>query len=124
MKKIILASVLAASAIASGTANAASTAICAGGASASSATSNPSTGATTDFVKNAFTAKCSANVHLVGESTAATYIRVGSGSVKGGRSFMGSTAGGGVQSSAACATGCAATDASAAATSASNPTSG
>jgi hypothetical protein len=124
MKKVILASVLAAGAIASFQANAASTAICTGAGSAGNAAANPSTGAATDFVRNAFTAKCSANVHLVGESTTATYIRVGSGSAKGGRSFMGSTAGGSVASSAACATGCAATDASAAATNANNPTSG
>jgi hypothetical protein len=124
MKKVILASVLAASAIASGTANAASTAVCAGGSSASSATSNPGAGAATDFVKNAFTAKCSANVHLTAESANATYIRVGSGSVKGGRSFAGSTAGGSVSSASACATGCAATDASAAATSTFAPTAG
>lgn len=123
MKKVILASVLAAGAIASFQANAASTAVCTG-AGAGSQANAVGAGAATDFVKNAFTAKCSSNVHLVGESTTATYLRVGSGSVKGGRSFMGSTAGGSVASSAACATGCAATDASAAATAANNLTSG
>jgi hypothetical protein len=124
MKKVILASVLAAGAISSFQANAATTAVCTAGASAGNQANAVGAGAATDFVKNAFTAKCSANVHLVGESTAATYIRVGSGSAKGGRSFMGSTAGGAVSSSAACATGCAATDASAAATNVANVTSG
>jgi len=122
MKKIILASVLAAGAVASFNANAVSTAICTGVSPAASATANPGT-ATTDFVKNAFTAKCSANVHLVADG-AATYMRVGSGSTKGGRSFMGSTAGGSVTSSAVCATGCVASDATTAALSTNNPTSG
>lgn len=118
MKKLILASVLAVSAI---SANAATTAICSGTAPAGNGAA-PGVAAS-DFVKNAFTPKCSANVHMTADG-AATYMRVGSGSTKGGRSFMGSTAGGSVASSAACATGCAATDASAAATSTNNPTSG
>lgn len=118
MKKIILASVLVVGAITSGSANA--TAICTGGTSAGTGAS-PGTAAT-DFVRNAFTPKCSANVYLKADN-AVTYFRVGSASGKGARSFMGSTAGGSVASLATCVQ-CSATDASAAATSTSNPTSG
>ncbi|KAF0166935.1 MAG: hypothetical protein FD157_97 [Rhodocyclaceae bacterium] len=122
MKKIILASVLAAGAIASiSSANAASTTICTGVSPAASGAAPGTT--TSDFVKNAFTPKCSANVHMAADS-AQTYMRVGSGSAKGGRSFIGSTAGGSVQSSALCATGCVASDATTACMSTNNPTSG
>lgn len=119
MKKIILASVMAAGAIASGNANA--TAICTGVSPAAAATANPGT-ASTDFVRNAFTPKCSANVYLKADNSV-TYFRVGSASGKGARSFMGTTAGGSVTSSATC-NNCTASDAAAAATNAANLTSG
>lgn len=120
MKKIILASVMAAGAIASGSANA--TAICSGPGSAGPANANPGIVAGTDFARTAFTPKCSANVYLKADN-AVTYFRVGSASGKGSRSFMGSSAGGSVTSSATCVA-CTATDASAAATNAANLTSG
>ncbi len=116
MKKIILASVLAASAISAS----AATAVCAGATSAGNGTAPGTT--TSNFVRNAFTPKCSANVYLQYDD-ATTYFRVGSASAKGARSFMGSTAGGSVASSATCVQ-CAASDAAAAATNANNPTSG
>lgn len=121
MKKLILASVVAAGTLVTVNAEAA-TAICAAPTSAGNAANNPGT-TSSDFVRNAFTPKCSANVHMTADS-AQTYFRVGSGSAKGGRSFRGSSAGGSVASESACATGCVATDASAAATSTNNPTSG
>ncbi len=120
MKKIILASVVAAGAIASGHANA--TAICTGVSPAAAATANPGIVSGTDFARTAFTPKCSANVFLKADN-GVTYFRVGSASAKGSRSFMGSSAGGSVTSSVTCVA-CTAADAAAAATIATNLTSG
>lgn len=120
MKKIILASVAAISVVsASGAFASSATAstFCAGTAGSSSVAG---VSATDNFVKTAFTPKCSANVHLAGQD-GNTYYRVGSTNVKGGRAWMGSTAGGGVASTPCSNTSaCTAADATAAATNASN----
>lgn len=111
MKKVILASVLAVAAVSSvGTANAASTAqiFCSGTAGNGAVATITSA---TEFVKVAFTPKCSVNVHLAG-SDSGTFYRVGSGSAKGKTQFAGSSNGGGVVAAGACATtGCVASNA-------------
>lgn len=123
MKKIILASVVAVAAVSATSSAFASSAtasvICAG--TAGNGTSVVS--AADNFVKTGFTPKCSANVHLAGQD-GLVYYRVGSANVKGGRAFMGSTAGGAIASTACAAAVCTASDATAAATNASNATSG
>lgn len=106
MKKVILGSVLAVAA-ASASATTASQAFCSG---QSTQTGIPAATVGTDtdnnFVKVAFTPKCSANVYLTGKDGGIFYA-VGSGSSKGKTSFRGSSAGGGIVSSAQCATtGC------------------
>jgi hypothetical protein len=113
MKKIILGSVLAVAAISS--ANAAATAICSGIPSSA----QPVTTDASSFVRTQFTPKCSNNVHLVGDDNQA-YFRVGAASTKGKNAFGGSSVGGAVQPYTTCAsaTGCSATEASAAATNA------
>ena len=117
MKKIILASVTVAAALASLSVGAATATVCAGGAGGSGA---QQTTATDTFVKVAFTPKCSANVYLIGDDNQ-TYYRVGSTSVKGKNSFGGSTAGGAVAPTACgAATGCTSSDATSAATNASS----
>ena len=108
MKKIILASVLAASAISAVSldANAATgtAAICAGPAAAGVGTSVAA--ATDSFVKVDFTPKCSTNVHLIANDQN-TYYGVGSASTKGKTAWVGSTAGGGITKDSDCAaTGC------------------
>ncbi len=104
MKKLLILSCVAAAA-ASSMANAAQ--IC-------SATPQAGNGAAiaagTDFVKVNFTPKCSSNT-LVFSSESPTAFGVVAGSVKGKNAFSGSTGGGGVKSTAACAsTGCSATE--------------
>lgn len=120
MKKIILASVLAVSAVG---ANAAVSAICAGNpAQVSAVTADPSSAtAATTFVRVGFTPKCSNNVHLVGDD-GTIYYRVGAASIKGKNSFGGSSTGGAVQPFASCAgsSGCVSADAASAATNASS----
>ena len=112
MKKVILASVVAVAAI---NANAASVSYCAGGTAMSFSVA---AGTGTEFVRSQFTGRCSANVHLVGDDNA-SYYRVGSASGKGKQSFGGSTIGGGITgTNCASTTGCAASDASNAATNA------
>jgi hypothetical protein len=116
MKKIILASVTFAAALASMSAGAATATVCAGG---SGGTGAAQTADTSTFVKVAFNPKCSANVHLTSDDNQ-TYYRVGAASVKGKNGFGGSTAGGAVSPSACAATGCTSTDATAAMTNASS----
>ncbi len=127
MKKVILASVLATVAVSAMVdANAATSgAVCAAPTSAGTGTfATPSTNATDEMVVNAFTPKCSANVHLVFDQ-GKSYFRVGSVSSAGGRSFRGSTAGGSVTSNATCTgTNCNSTAATTARDSTENPTSG
>jgi hypothetical protein len=119
MKKVILASVLGVVAVASvGSANAASTAqiFCSGSPTSVGTASITSA---TEFVKVAFTPKCSSNTHVTG-SDSTTYYRVGSASTKGKTSFAGSSMGGGVVAAGLCAaTGnvCAVSDATTAMTS-------
>ena len=124
MKKIILASVVAVSAVSSmsgamAASSATASAVCAGSAGSGTQV----TADTATFVKTAFSPKCSANVHLAGQD-GGTYYRVGSTNTKGGRAWMGSSAGSGV-ASVPCANtaACTAADATAAATNASNASS-
>ncbi len=126
MKKIILASVLSAVALSSMVdANAATSGVvCSAPTAAANGSLTVNTSATDEMVVNAFTPKCSANVHMVYDQGKA-YFRVGSVSSAGGRSFRGSTAGGSVTSDATCTgTGCGSAAASSALTSTSNPTAG
>lgn len=115
MKKVILASVLAATAIGSVNVNAASgTAVICAGASAAGAGTAVGT-ATDTFVKVQFTPKCSSNVHMV-DNDMGTYYGVGSGSTKGKTAWVGSTGGGSISKQADCAaTGCTSANAATAA---------
>lgn len=126
MKKVILASVLTTVALASMIdANAATSGVvCTAPTSASNGSLSVNTSATDEMVVNAFTPKCSANVHMTFDQ-GKSYFRVGSVSSAGGRSFRGSTAGGSVTSDSTCTgTGCSSTAANAAMTSTHNPTAG
>lgn len=126
MKKVILASVLATVAVSAMVdANAATSgAVCAAPTSAGTGSITVDTSATNEMVVNAFTPKCSANVHLVYDQ-GKSYFRVGSVSSAGGRSFRGSTAGGSVTSNATCSgTSCNSAAATTARDSTDNPTSG
>ncbi len=112
MKKVILGSVLAVAAASSFAAVADQT-FCSGLSGAANVAGAAAIGTDTDnnFVKAAFTPKCSSNVSLAGRD-GGVYYTVGAGSSKGKTSFRGSTAGGGIVSSATCATtGCAISDA-------------
>lgn len=126
MKKVILASVLTTVAITSMVdANAATSGIvCAAPTSAGNGSLTVNTSATDEMVVNAFTPKCSANVHMVYDQGKA-YFRVGTVSSAGGRSFRGSTAGGSVTSNATCSgTSCNSAAAVTARDSTDNPTAG
>lgn len=107
MKKIVLALVMASfsfGAIAAATGN-----VC---TAAADSAATALTAGTSEFVKNTFTPKCSANTY-VSYSQTATVFGVGSSSLKGKNKFGGSSEGGGVISKGACsATPCAQTDAS------------
>lgn len=120
MKKIILASVLAVSAVG---AHAAASAICAGIPTAVTAVTADASTATvaTTFVRIAFTPKCSNNVHLIGDD-GTIYYRVGAASIKGKNAFGGSSTGGAVQPYGSCAgtSGCVSGDAVNASSSASS----
>jgi len=101
MKNIILGSVLAVVAVASLDANAAGTStFCNAPNVAGNATVAAASG--TDFVKVAFTPKCSANVFLVGADEGPLLFRVGSASSKGKSFFGGSSAGGAVSRNTDC----------------------
>lgn len=99
MKNIILGSVLAVAAVTSLSAHGAAQTICTGGV----ATNGAQVTAGTDFVKVAFTPKCSANVMLQGNDASSTLYLVGSASVKGKSTFNGSSAGGSVGVAGTCA---------------------
>lgn len=127
MKKVILASVLAASAMSvMSSANAAvvSTAVCQAANAAGNGTAVPvGTGTDNNFVKTAFTPKCSANTHVVVED-GGSYFRTGAASGKGKNRFAGSSAGGGVAAAGSCGgTACAVSDATTAMASTYAPTS-
>lgn len=95
MKNIILGSVLAVAAVTSLNANAAGeSTFCNNPNQATNGATAAVTG--TDFVKVAFTPKCSANVFLVGNDEGPLLFRVGSASSKGKSNFGGSSAGGAV----------------------------
>ena len=91
MKKIVLGGVFAIAALGSISANAAS--ICSGGiAGAGASVASVATG----FVKTTFRPKCSANVILRGVDVSTTLYGVSSGSTKGRKVFVGSSASGSV----------------------------
>ena len=114
MKKVILASVLAVSAV---SAHSAATQVFCSGTAGNATAAALSTVTTENFVKSTFTAKCSANTHVTGED-GGSYYRVGSGSIKGKTSYAGTSAGGAVVAAGPCgaATGCAVSDATTAMT--------
>ncbi len=123
MKKIVLCAVLATAAVTPLTVSAATgtQTFCSGGAAGSAASA--ANASVSQFVKVAFTPKCSANVHLVGNDASATLYKVGAASGKGKSKFAGSSDGGAV-SGADCSTAggpCTASDASAAAGGATEP---
>ena len=110
MKKIALAALLATMSVG---AMAAASNVCTGGTSATSAQVT----AGTNFIKNGFTAKCSANVYLSYDEDA-TKVAVGAASKKGKSVFAGSSEGGSVTGTTCAAATCAQSDASSAATTA------
>jgi len=112
MKKIMILTFVAASAVSSLSHAVTDGTVCS--AATAAASSSTSVTASTYFVKVDFTPKCSANVHM-GFSQTGTSFGVVSGSSKGKFAFGGGTGGGGVKMTAACATsGCTATNATAA----------
>lgn len=92
MKNVIMGSVLAVAAATSLSANAAAQTVCSGGVAAN----GNQVVSGTNFVKVAFTPKCSANVMLQGNDLSATVYLVSSASVKGKTTFNGSSVGGAV----------------------------
>jgi len=102
MKNVIMGSVLAVVAATSLSAHAASVAVCTGGLAGNGPAATFATDGTS-FVKVAFTPKCSANVILNSNDASATLFQVASASQKGKSTFNGSSAGGSVGVSAACA---------------------
>lgn len=113
MKNIILGTVCVVASVVSLSAGAAgSQTFCNGGVAANSTVT--AAAAPTDFVKVAFTPKCSANVFLVGNDRSAVLYTVGSASIKGKSNFGGSSAGGAVARIGDCAAAqCAVGDATA-----------
>lgn len=110
MKKIILASVIAVTALASQGTFAAVTTICVRGAAAHAGVAPASGTAGTNYMVNAIAPKCSANVELQGDdSTGGTYYYVAANSSKGKNTFGSST--GGFNTTVLCpATGCTSTE--------------
>lgn len=117
MKKVILASVLAVVAMSANSASATAAYCAALSASGSGTPATLNTATDQNFVKSAFTPKCSANTHVTGED-AGSYFRVGSGSTRGKTAYAGTSVGGAVVAAGACgaATGCAVSDATTAMT--------
>ena len=107
MKNVIMGSVLAVAAVTSLSVNAAPVAVCSGIAAGDGKSFVGATGST-NFVKQSFTPKCSANVFMDGEETSATVFRAGAASLKGKQRFGGSTVGGAVANMGACDSGVAA----------------
>jgi len=95
MKKIVLGSVLAMSALASLQAQAQAVTFCSAANVAGNGAS-VSGGGSTSFIKVGFRPKCSANVWLLGQTLNALTFRVGSASSKGKSSYNGSSFGGSV----------------------------
>ena len=99
MKNVIIGSVLAVAAVTSLSVNAAPENVCSGGA----AGDGKKFTAGTNFVKQEFTPKCSANVFMQGEEVSATIFAAGAASAKGKYYFGGSTVGGAVGNLGQCA---------------------
>ena len=99
MKNVIMGSVLAVAAVTSLSANAAAVSVCSGVAAGDGAKFT----AGTNFVKQEFTPKCSANVFMQGEEVSATVFAAGAASAKGKYYFGGSTVGGAVGNLGQCA---------------------
>jgi hypothetical protein len=111
MKKVILASVLAVVAMSANAAAVSATYCSAAAASGSGNAATLNSATDQNFVKSAFTPKCSANTHVTGED-GGSYFRVGSGSTKGKTRYAGTSVGGAVVAAGACAaTGCVVSDA-------------
>lgn len=114
MKKVMILTFVAASAVSALSQAAAVTDGTVCSAATAAASSSQSVAASTNFVKVEFTPKCSANVHMAFSQTG-TSFGVVSGSSKGKFAFGGGTGGGGVKTTAACATtGCSTTEITAA----------
>ncbi len=112
MKKVILASVLAVVAMSANSAAVTATYCSAAAASGSGSAATLNSATDQNFIKSAFTPKCSANTHVSGED-GGSYFRVGSGSTKGKTRYAGTSVGGAVVAAGACAaaTGCVVSDA-------------
>lgn len=111
MKKVMILTFVAASAISSLSHAVTDGTVC---SAASAAGSGAAVTSSTNFVKVDFTPKCSANVHMAFSQTGTTFGVV-AGSSKGKFAFGGGTGGGGVKSTATCATsGCSTSEISAA----------
>ena len=111
MKKVMILTFVAATAISSVSHAVTDGTVC---SAATAAASGSAVTSSTNFVKIDFTPKCSANVHM-GFSQTGTTFGVVSGSSKGKFAFGGGSGGGGIKTTAACATtGCTSTDTTAA----------
>lgn len=112
MNKLMIAALVAALPMASAFAagSGAGTLVCTSGVAAAGGI----VGDNTKFVKNTILPKCSANVNLAYDQGPVGFT-VGANSVKGKNSFGGSTLGGQVRVSAACAAACTSAEAQAAA---------
>lgn len=110
MKSAIVGSVLAVAAGTPLSANAAPQSVCSAGIAGDGAV----IAAGNNFIKVAFTPKCSTNVVLNAEDASAFLYRVGAVSVKGKNKFAGSSVGGAVSNMGTCSnTPCDAADATA-----------
>ncbi len=104
MKKIILASVIAAGSLFSLGAFADATVICTGAGTAAPGVAPLVGTAGTHYMVVAITPKCSANVNMAGvDGTSGAWYAAGSNSVKGKNSYPASTSSGGVGTGVACA---------------------
>jgi len=109
MKKVMILSILAATALSSNANAASDGTVCAAFTVAGNGTAFTA-GGSSEFVRVAFTPKCSANVHVF-YAQGANVFGVVSGSTKGKNYFGGGTGGGGVTRMGACAsTGCSTTE--------------
>ncbi|MCB1966865.1 MAG: hypothetical protein KDI64_12730 [Candidatus Accumulibacter sp.] len=110
MRSVVVGSLLVVAAVGPLTANAAPQSVCSAGAAGDGAV----IAAGANFVKAAFTPKCSTNVVLYADDASAFLFRVGAVSVKGTNKFAGSSVGGAVGNMGACSnTPCDSADATA-----------
>lgn len=107
MKKMIFASAILASALACGSAFAIDTVICpltVGTSTAGNGNVPPNGTAGTHYMMTPIAPKCSANTNVAGtDGTSGAWYAVGANSVKGKFNFAGSTQGGAVKQTVACA---------------------